>query len=204
MPGFRKNTLLFFICFLFRSVSTVAQTDTLTSEDEKWYKFHSKLQFAGSIGFVSAGAGFTFNRDHIESDLMAGYVPKAIGGEYIVTLTIKNTFYLLNIASEKLDVKIYPLGIGGFFNYTFGNQYETFYPDYYPDGYYWWDSAIRLGFFLGGKVTRQLPKELSPTAVSAYYELGSNDLYLVSYLQNTKYLKPYDILNLAIGLKVTF
>lgn len=180
---------------------TVAQTAKVK---RKWHEAaHVKLQFAGSIGFISPAVGVSWAKDKIESDLFFGYLPKKVGGEHIVMLTLKNTYTPFSIEPKNSKLTIYPLSIGGFLNYTFGNQYETFWPDYYPTGYYWWDSAIRLGFFLGGSVAIPV-KNKSFDSISGYYELGTNDLYLISYVQNLKYFEPYDILNLAIGVKIAF
>lgn len=180
------------------------QQNAAQNEDRKWYEpAHVKVQFAGGIGFISPGFGFSYAKNKMETDLFFGYLPKQIGGEHIVMLTLKNTFIPFTIKPENSRLTIHPLTIGGFFNYTFGNQYETFWPDHYPTGYYWWDSAIRLGFFLGGNVRIPVKNNVFD-AVSAYYELGSNDLYLISYIQNINYFKPYDILNLAIGVKMAF
>lgn len=205
--GERKKISLFILLFLMMAPDLLyaqEESEVAQKSDRKWYELaHVKLQFAGSIGFISPGVGISYARDKMETDLFFGYLPKPIGGEHIVMLTLKNTFTPFSIEPKNSRLTIYPLSIGGFFNYTFGNQYETFWPDHYPSGYYWWDSAMRLGFFLGGSVAIPVNKNAFDT-ISFYYELGSNDLYLISYLQNLKYFEPYDILNLAIGVKMAF
>lgn len=205
----KKYFLPFLILLLSLTAGAVhAQEDMFEEEEkenvEKWYRpDHVKLQFAGAIGFISPGIGIAYAKDKIETDLFFGYLPKQIGGEHIIMLTLKNTYIPFSLHPKHSQLTIHPLTIGGFFNYTFGNQYETFWPDHYPQGYYWWDSAIRLGIFLGGDVDIPI-KNNTFNSVSAYYELGTNDLYLISYFQNLKYFKPYDILNLAIGVKMSF
>lgn len=176
-----------------------ADLETVT---EKWYKIdHLKLQYAGAIGFISPGVGIAYAKDKMETDLYFGYVPKSVGGDHLFMLTLKNTYSPFTIKPRNRDLVIHPFSIGGFFNYSFGSEFSTSWPDHYPKGYYWWDSAIRLGFFLGGKVTKPV-LGLPFRSLSAYYELGSNDLYFISYVQNFRYFKPYEILNLAIGIKV--
>ena len=206
MPPYRRFLLIMLLGLLMTPVSVFAQEEPEQEQPEKkkWYEAtHVKLQFAGSIGFLSPGVGTTWAREKIETDLFFGYLPKQIGGEHIVMLTLKNTYTPFSIKPQTSKLVIYPFSIGGYINYTFGNQYETFWPDHYPSGYYWWDSAIRFGFFIGGNVAKPL-KSKAFDAISVYYELGTNDLYLVSYAQNLKFFEPYDILNLALGVKMFF
>ena len=206
-----KTRLLFFSMMVLAGFNTLIAQDLPESsnldkeeEDEKWYKpDHIKLQYAGSIGFISPGVGIAYAKDKMETDFYFGYLPKKIGGDHLIMLTLKNTYYPFSIKPKNRDFVIYPFSIGGFFNYTFGSEYTTSWPSYYEDGYYWWDSAIRLGFFIGGKITKPV-SNLPFQSISSYYEIGSNDLYFISYIQNIKYFKPYEIFNLAIGIKMTF
>lgn len=185
---------------------SIAQEENQHSDsatvDEKWYKIdHFKLQYAGAIGFISPSVGIAYAKNRLETDFYFGYVPKSVGGDHLIMLTLKNTYSPFTIRPKSNDLVIYPFSIGGFFKYSFGSEFTTSWPDHYPKGYYWWDSAIRLGFFIGGKVTKPV-SGLPFRSLSAYYELGSNDLYFISYVQNFRYFKPYEILNLAIGIKV--
>ena len=202
------NFWLSLLIFILYANFSFGQTDTTALVNQKEKKhlkdyLHFKLQFAGGIGFISPGVGLAYAKRKIETDLFAGFIPKGIGGEQIEMLTLKNTYFPYKIILERQDIILYPITIGGFINYSFGSQYETFWPDYYPNGYYWWDSALRLGFFLGGKISKPL-SDNPLKEISVYYELGSNDLYFVSYVQNLKYFEPYEILNLAIGVKFVF
>ena len=200
----KKYWLLYIFTALLINFSALAQEVGIKAKKEKWYKpDHIKLQYAGGIGFLSPAIGISFAKEKIQSDLFVGYVPKGVGGLNIWMITLKNTYFPFTIKPLRSDITIYPLSIGGYINYTIGDQYETFYPDYYPDGYYWWDSALRLGIFLGGKISKPL-NNFPFNRASIYYEVGTNDLYLVSYFENLKYFKPYDILNIAIGVEMSF
>jgi len=58
-----------------------------------------------------------------------------------------------------------------------------------------------MGAFVGGRVARQLTVRNHLHTTALYNELGSNDLYAVSWLANTSGL-PFDhIWNLALGVK---
>jgi hypothetical protein len=91
-----------------------------------------------------------------------------------------------------------------FLNYTFGPQFDTKWPSYYPKGYYWWATSFRPGAYIGGKVGRDVVIHKHKRRLEAYYELGTYDLMLISYVQNTHYLKPTDIVSLALGVKLGF
>ena len=78
----------------------------------------------------------------------------------------------------------------------------------YPEGYYWFSTDTRVGPLLGGRVTYLAPP-LAATGrarkVSAYYELGTNDLYIASFFGNLKGGLSFDqILTLSLGLKADF
>ena len=161
--------------------------DDVQTENIGWKNnVHFKLQYAGGIGFISPGIGISHSQQKIETDLFFGYVPKWLAGDDIVMLTFKNTYFPFKKELHQLGLTIYPISTGIFLNYTFGSQFDSFWSDKYPKGYYWWDSSVRWGFFLGGKVSKSLKNSLK--RVSLYYEVGFNDLYFLSYVQNTGYL----------------
>jgi hypothetical protein len=41
---------------------------------------HIKVQYAGGIGFISIGAGYSTKNQKLEGDLSYGYLPKSVGG----------------------------------------------------------------------------------------------------------------------------
>lgn len=197
MRRLRRISLIILLTF---PIVLFGQGDEVGKEGSDWKdNVHFKLQYAGGIGFISPGIGIAHSRDKIDTDLFFGYAPKWLAGDDIVMLTFKNTYFPFKKELDKLDLTIYPLSAGILLNYTFGGQYSNFWSDKYPKGYYWWDPSIRWGFFIGGKVSKLLDGSIKK--VSAYYEVGFNDLYFVSYIQNTGHLGLHDILNLALGLK---
>lgn len=168
-----------------------------------WYRpRHLILQTGGGLGMVTAGAGYSFWRDRVEVDGLVGYVPKKYGGS---TLTVAAAKLLYSPWSVPVGAKwaVKPLTVGAYFSYTHGviNDGEK---GQYPKGYYWFSTDSRVGPLLGSRLSYALP----PTAagrsrnLSGYYELGTNDLYLLSYVLNTKGLSPADILTLTLGLKL--
>ncbi|WP_025763705.1 hypothetical protein [Dyadobacter tibetensis] len=197
-----KKSILIFCLFLSHLAWAQQPVDSLIID--KWYMpDHLKLQFAGNIGFLSGGPGYISRNHTLETDILLGYVPKIVGGDALISLTAKTTY-----SPWRIDLKnaryIVPFSIGAYLNYTFGPQFDSKWPDYYPKGYYWWATSIRPGAYAGGKVGRKVQNRNKIKGVELYYEVGTYDLLLVSYVLNPNYLKPHDILSLSLGMKIGF
>lgn len=167
-----------------------------------WYlPSHVVLQTGGGLGMVAGGAGFTL-KDRLELDVLVGYVPEKHAGSALSLASAKLLYspWTLPI-KDKWSVK--PLTVGGYISYTHGTINDEK-PNQYPKGYYWFSTDTRIGPVLGSRLSYALPPTASGYArnLSAYYELSTNDLYLVSYVQNRKSLSPADILVLSLGLKL--
>ncbi|GGF03241.1 hypothetical protein [Hymenobacter cavernae] len=201
--------LLLFVGLLVTWISSSAQAQSDTPTPRRWYvPQHAVLQTAGGIGLVAGGAGYTLgSKRRWDVDALVGYVPgKYTGGRAFSIFTLKGTYapFCLPVQTRW---QVQPLTLGLLTNYTPSAMLNRSRDDKYPyKNYYWWSSTVRLGVFLGGRVGRELPVSQDGRArmVSAYYELGTNDLYAVSLLPNTKGLSLGQILTLGLGVKVDF
>lgn len=171
-----------------------------------WYRpTHLIGQTAGGMGMMALGAGYDFWRNRGEADLLVGLVPKKYAGSTLSVGTAKFLYTPFTVPlGEKLQLR--PLTVGLYLSYTHGtiNDEDR---GQYTKGYYWFSSDTRFGPLLGGRLTYLQPSSSQRTLgqrISAYYELGTNDLYLISYYLNTQALSPADILTLGLGLKVDF
>ncbi|HEX8428285.1 hypothetical protein [Hymenobacter sp.] len=204
---------LFTLLLLSAATSALGQTPATSAPDpapraRPWYRpGHVVLQTAGGIGMVAAGVGYTLLHDRLEADILFGYVPEKYAGSSLSIATLKALYtpYSINL-SEKFQVR--PLTLGLYVSYTGGviNEGET---GQYPEGYYWFSRDTRFGPLLGSRLTYRYASATHPERqrrISAYYELGSNDLYLTSYFSNAnrKALSPFDIMTLGFGLKMDF
>jgi hypothetical protein len=198
---------LFSITLLMLTLATVAQGQdtTIVQKHAHWYiPDTGVLQYAGSIGFFSAGAGYSIFRDRAHVDLLFGVVPGTYGGgSAIETITLKFTAAPWKIPVGT-DVMIHPFSIGTAFCYTPGREYSSDLPSWYPDGYYWWSEAIRVNVFLGGNVSMLYNRWRFMKQADLYYEVGTNEIKLVSYIQNTGYLSFGKIIHLGVGVRVHF
>lgn len=174
-------------------------------DQAKWYvPDFAVTQFAGSIGLLSAGTGYAIFHDRAALTLLAGYVPASrAGGSSIETITLKFTAEPWEIVLDP-RISIRPFSTGIFFCYTPGNEFSSDLPSWYPDGYYWWSEAVRVNVFIGGSVRMQTKRIKAVDRIAAYYELGTNELKLVSYVQNRGYMSLGKILHIGIGIRVYF
>lgn len=186
----------------------LAQTNTARAQfPQKLIPKSVLSQYAGSIGFLSVGAGYElFKNDRGSLDLMYGFVPKGKGGRLHIG-TVKFAYRPFEV---KLNdwAKLYPVNPGAFISYHFGPRFDFQWDkDTYEKGYYWWSTALRPHISLGTEVkidTRKLAPSLKIKSLSVYSEFNTNELYLVSYYQNAGTLSVADIFKLGFGVRVAF
>lgn len=195
---------LLLLLLLLVNFSALAQDDKPGLHSRKWFiPDHLKLQFAGNIGFLSGGPGYVSKNKTLETDLLFGFLPEKFGGDALITITGKTTYSPWRIPIKNTSY-IRPFSIGAYLSYTFGPQFDTKWPSYYPAGYYWWATSFRPGVYIGGKVGRDFRVNNRTRQFELFYELGSYDLLMISYVQNREYLKLSDIVNLSFGVKMAF
>lgn len=151
---------------------------------------HIKLQYAGSIGFISAGFGYKSKNEKIHGDFFYGYVPAKAGGIDIHSITAKFTWLPVS-KIIKDDVKLDLLTAGILVNYAFGKRYHLFSRTRYTFVYYGFPTAAHLAAFIGGSVSRK--------KFGLYYEIGTTDRDLMSYITNTRAIGFFEIINIGIG-----
>jgi len=164
---------------------------------------HYKLQFAGSMGFLSFGPGWEYGKHHHwETDILFGFVPKYDSSDNKITFTIKENYIPWN---KKLNqyFGIEPLTVSIYTNSILSGKYWVNEPNKYPGGYYGFSTRVRLNLALGQRFVFYVPDKYRKynKAISFFYELGTTDFYIVSAFTN-HYLKMKDILHLSLGLKM--
>ena len=104
----------------------------------------------------------------------------------------------------KKDFVLEPLKVGTGISYSAGSQFQSTWPGRYPEGYYWWTNSYRFTPFLGPTISKKVGSGLSLIKrVQAYAELGTNDLALVSFVNNKK-LAITEIWNIGLGTRLVF
>lgn len=165
------------------------------------------IQFAGSIGYFSVGAGYDlFKNKKGMLDFNYGYVPAAKGGELHIA-TAKFAYKVYEIQLKDWG-KFYPFNPGFFASYTFHPKLSySFSKSKYPEGYYYWSEALRPNISIGNELEfnmKRIWKDSGIKALSLYSEINTNDYYLINYFQNTSALTLADIFQLGIGMRVKF
>ena len=175
--------------------------------ERPWYRpTHLALQTGGGLGMVAAGAGYEFSKNRLETDILLGYVPKRFAGSTLSLASLKFMYspFRLRVAEQ---VQVLPITLGAYFSYTHGTLNDELKGQYASD-YYWFSNDTRYGPLVGGRLTylaAPLAATGQPRKLSFYYELGSNDLYLASYLNNRNGgLGIGQLLTLALGVKADF
>ena len=161
------------------------------------------LQFYGDMGLVSVGIGWDYGRrEQWETNLLLGIIPRYHSDMARLSFTLKQNFTPWSFSFNDI-VSYEPLITGMYLNTVFGHQFWTHEPDRYPSGYYGFSTRVRIHLFVGQSVTFAIPheKRFFAKAVSAFYELSTCDLYVVSAFTNS-YLKPRDYLRLSFGLRL--
>ena len=160
-----------------------------------------KLQFAGGIGFVSLGVGYTFFKQKLEVSYFYGYVPKFVSTDDLHSVSLQLTAKLLRFKVNK-TVELMPLNFGWFIHHTFGSEYWIKLPSNYPEKYYWWSPGRNSGVFLGGEIKTKLLSNKTPASGTAFYiRVGSRGLYIASKFGNSS-IPLSDIIEFGFGVAV--
>jgi hypothetical protein len=190
--------LYFIYFFLLNAFSGHAQ---IKYDTEELIPDELIIQHAGSIGFMSAGAGYTILKKKATISIHYGNVPKKFGGPLHIA-AIKFQWKPFNIHLGNFSFQ--PVNPGVFASYHFGDEYFLLLPrNKYPKLYYWWSSGLRIHPTLSHALEYNFPQEPIKSA-GIYFEWNTNDLYIASYFENRKVLKPGDIIKLGIGCMVRF
>ncbi|GAA4320144.1 hypothetical protein [Flaviaesturariibacter amylovorans] len=192
-----RNAIIKLVLALLPALGAAAQ-DSLPPR-RWWVPDGAKLQFAGNIGFLSAGVSYNNRRGNLEGDFLYGYVPASVGGVDIHTISSKLTWFPVRPFPVS-GLRVRPLSAGVLVAYTFGKQYFLFAPKNYPYTYYDFPTAMHFGLFVGGDATIAVKSD-ARHRWGLYYEVGTTDKLLISYVTNHRSLRPSDILSLAIGVR---
>lgn len=192
--------LTFSILFtLFLSTSALAQS--------KFWKSlipdQAGLQYAGSIGFISAGAGYDLLNEKAALNFNVGYIPESLGGELTI-ISVKFHYKPFNIPiGDKIIIQ--PFNPVFFPSYTLGQNFDfKFEKPKYQEGYYFWSSALRLHLGASTEVKILNKPDAKIKALSLYAEANTNDLYLLSWFQNRTYTPFYRMFKMGYGVKMYF
>jgi hypothetical protein len=190
---------LVFSLLLFASQETIAQS-------KFWQRLvpdNAGLQYAGSIGFLSASGGYDLFNEKAELSVHLGYVPESLGGE----LTIVAVKFHYKPFTYKIKDKfiIQPFNPVFFPSYTLGQNFDfKFEKPQYRKGYYFWSSALRIHLGAGSEVKMLTNPTAKIKWLSLYGEVNTNDLYVLNWFKNRTSTPFYQMFKLGYGVKMGF
>ena len=185
-------------------VSLAQDSHTTNTARPALYPDHLATQFAGNIGLLSAGIGYSYAKDRLQTEFLYGVVPAFESKTTLHIITAKTTWYS---RSRPINERYgwVPVRAGTGISYSVGRQFFTQLPSQYPNGYYWFSTSFRLTPFVGTALNLSLNEGRTAfKKLELYADLGTTDIHLLSYSLNTKALKPWNVFNLAFGLKAVF
>jgi hypothetical protein len=178
---------------------------TISTTPLHWYVPSRLLvHTAGGQGLAAVGTGWTSYRNRLALDALAGYLPKAYSITPMGIFTAKLSYTPWQLAVKHTPWRVQPFTVGGIANYSASRGLTTTRGSKYDANYYWWSSHTRWGAFVGSSAGYALKPTRNghPRSVMAYYELGTNDLYFLSWKSAQGSLPFYDILTLGFGVRL--
>lgn len=162
---------------------------------------YTKAQYAGGMGLVNFGFGWSYGKnDQWETDVFLGFIPRYSSDQSKITMTLKQNFIPWQKPLNN-SLTLEPLTCSLYFNTVFSDEFWTNEPDRYPKGYYGFSTRVRTHLSVGQRLRFMIPdkKRIFARSITAFYEIGTCDLYVVSAFTN--HLSPDDYLRLSFGLK---
>ncbi len=198
--SFKILLMMIFLISISESFSQLSEQSD-TSKLKKFIPDYIKLQYAGGIGFLSTGVGYTFFKHRFDATMFYGYVPKFTGITDLHSISLQLTAKLLKIKIND-NIEVLPLNFGWYAHHTFGQEFWIKLPDKYTKGYYWWSPGRNAGIFIGNEIkTKFLANKTPASGTSFYVRLGTRGLYLSSIWGNST-IPVKDILELGFGIAI--
>jgi len=190
----------------FSVLFTLFLSTTALAQNKFWKSLipdQAGLQYAGSIGFISAGAGYDLLNEKAALNFNVGYIPESLGGELtIISVKFQYKPFKIPIGDK---IVIQPFNPVFFPSYTLGQNFDfKFEKPKYQEGYYFWSSALRLHLGANTEVKILNKPDAKIKALSLYAEANTNDLYLLSWFQNRTYTPFYRMFKMGYGVKMYF
>lgn len=194
-----KKIFYSLLALLVLSQNIFAQKSEIQKKNHWLVPDYAKVQFAGNIGFLSAGIGYQFFNEKLNTELIYGYVPQEYAHIQIHTITTKNTFQVIRKSFHGLEWSPY---LGFTFSYETGNNSFVELPDQYPEGYYS-SNAFHLCILGGLSVKKELDPKYFIKGIGFYAEGVAVDSFLW-YMVSSREIHFTQVVSLALGMNFYF
>lgn len=160
---------------------------------------YARVQYGGSLGLVSIGAGKSFLEGKIEPDLDYGYAPGWASGVAIHILSQTTTLSLLPLDLGGAG-RLYPVMAGYSTLLGLGDRYFLI-SEKYAD--YYWPSALHFRFFTGMKFTSKPGANPWMPGWAGILQVGAIDTDIVAAYANRS-LGAGEMLTAALAVNLYF
>ena len=139
-----KYALIVLLLLIISTYAKAERTSLELSQERrsKWEKLipdYHKLQYAGSMGFLSVGTGWAYGKhNNWETEILLGFVPRYRTEDISLTATLKQNYIPFHLdLDKKRNGKwvLAPLTASIYFNKIFGEHFWTELPERYPEKY---------------------------------------------------------------------
>lgn len=180
----------------------LASRISVSAQHADWLPNVGVVQYAGNIGFISAGAGWSYGMEtRWQTELLLGYLPHFTFDDDSFTLTLRQQYLPWQYRVDE-HWSVTPASFAFSLNAVMNNEFWVTEP--INNNYYRFSSKVRMQLGLGSRINFYLPtkKERRDRRISLYYELSTYDLVLLSYVRTSHTLFS-EILSLGIGVNVS-
>jgi hypothetical protein len=194
---------VFILVFIFAAIGCAAfdtedSISTIRAGKIKRFRPHYiALQYAGNIGFASAGVGYASRKDTYQVSLIYGYAPPSIAGVQIHTITAKNIFPLYRFYINRKQTVI-PYGAIGVSLEVGGKSFFK-QPSNMPRSYYDFPKSLHVIPALGVKLRHMTSHPKHFRGYEFFVETTTVDVY-VWYKFTSDEVTMAQILSLAAGV----
>lgn len=200
---YRAAFRLFFSIIFFINGSPDARASTAIDSTrlKKWFVPHYvPIQFAGNIGLISTGLGYTSDHENYQLSILYGYVPASVAQTRVHMLTAKNMFPLTRYALRNNQTLIPYAGLG--LTLEIGGISFFKMPSHYPDSYYDFPKNLHVLAFGGVRMEHIFQDDVAfLRGMELYAEAGTVDVY-IWYKAISNEIKFRQIFNLAFGVNL--
>ncbi len=156
-------------------------------------------QFAGNIGFLSAGIGYDLFNKVMKAELIYGFVPLKYSSNEIHTISLKTVFPLFRKQIYGFEISPY---LGMTTSLELGDNSLLILPDYYPKGYYG-TNAFHFTFLGGINFHTKLSHTQHIHSIDLYCEALTVDNSLWYFISSPE-VKIKQVFSIDVGTRFYF
>jgi len=161
---------------------------------------HSKIQFAGDVGFLSASLGYGLFGDKLEFDIHYGFTPEFYSGLDVHTISYKSVWIPI---FHPLNSNYYwkPLTFAGSVNTTFSNNHDIILAK--RTRAYYFPSGLTTSLYAGSRVGLKMNEKSKIHQVEIYSEMTILIQNTTNYYRND-FVKLQEVISLDLGTSISW